>query len=199
MSWVMSHIWMSHVTHINELSHVSHMNESCHTHEWLTSHYEGGMSHIWMRHLSHMNESCHMYEWLMSHIWMSHVTHMHGSFHTYDWIISHVRMSHVTRKELCWVGKRQKEPLRQLERETRFRGPRSECPRCNRPASCQAAVRHESGRSRGSLFWLHITPAIHVRWLVCYHMQHAPTRRKHRTPPVPVWQKRADEAKKAIQ
>jgi len=29
--WVMSHIWMSHVTH---------MNESCHTYEWV-------MSHIW--------------------------------------------------------------------------------------------------------------------------------------------------------
>ena len=32
--WVMSHIWMSHVTH---------MNESCHTHERV-------MPHIWMSH-----------------------------------------------------------------------------------------------------------------------------------------------------
>jgi len=42
----MSHIWMSHV---------SHMNESCLTHEWV-------MSHIWMSHVSHMNESCLTYE-----------------------------------------------------------------------------------------------------------------------------------------
>ena len=33
--WVMSHLWTSHVTR---------MNESCHTYEWV-------MSHIWMSHL----------------------------------------------------------------------------------------------------------------------------------------------------
>jgi len=41
--WIMSHIWMSHVTH---------MNESCRTYEWV-------MLHIWMRHVTHMSESCH--------------------------------------------------------------------------------------------------------------------------------------------
>ena len=62
---VMSHIWMSHVTH---------MNASCHTYEWL-------VSHTWMSHVTHMNEPCHiwmrrvLYEWVMSHRWMSHVTH----------------------------------------------------------------------------------------------------------------------------
>jgi len=50
--WAMSHIWMSHV---------SHMNESCLTYEWV-------MSHIWTSHVSHMNESCLTYEWVMSHI-----------------------------------------------------------------------------------------------------------------------------------
>jgi hypothetical protein len=40
--WVMLHIWMSHVTH---------MNESCYTHEWV-------MLHTWMSHVSYMNESC---------------------------------------------------------------------------------------------------------------------------------------------
>jgi len=53
VNWVMSHIWMSHVTH---------MNDSCHT-------YERVMSHIWTSHVTHMNESCHTYEWVMSHIW----------------------------------------------------------------------------------------------------------------------------------
>jgi len=36
------HIWMSHVTHLNE---------SCHTEEWV-------MSHIWMRNVTHMKEAC---------------------------------------------------------------------------------------------------------------------------------------------
>jgi len=37
----MPHIWMSHVTRVNE---------ACHTYEW-------AMSHIWMNHATHMNES----------------------------------------------------------------------------------------------------------------------------------------------
>ena len=102
----MSHMWLSHVTH---------MNESCHTYEWV-------MSHIWMSPVTHTNESCHTYEWVMSHIWMSHVTHTNESCHThegvtphlteskqtapphptntYKWVIMtpHTRTSHVTRK-----------------------------------------------------------------------------------------------------
>ena len=69
------HIWMSHVTHINE---------SCHTYEWV---------------MSHINKSCHTYEWVMSHIWKSHVTHINESCHTYEWVMSHIHkpwvMSHM--------------------------------------------------------------------------------------------------------
>jgi len=66
--WVMSHIWISHVTHI-------HM--SCHLYDWVTSHiYEWVMSQICMIHVTRMNASCHTYEWVMSHIWMSHRTHV---------------------------------------------------------------------------------------------------------------------------
>jgi len=60
---VISHIWMSHVTHVNE---------SYHTCEWV-------MLHIWMSHVTHVNESCHTYEWVMSHMWMSHITHWNVS------------------------------------------------------------------------------------------------------------------------
>jgi len=88
--WVMSHIQMSHVTH---------MNVSC---------------HLWLRlHVTHMNESCHTYEWVMSHIWMSHVTHMNESCHkwichvTYKCVIPHMNascriwLSHVTYEWVC--------------------------------------------------------------------------------------------------
>ena len=49
--WVMSHIRMSHVSHIcagvcESAFHVF-MNESCHTHEYV-------MSHIWMSHVTHV-------------------------------------------------------------------------------------------------------------------------------------------------
>ena len=43
--WVMSPIWMRHVTY---------MNESCHIYEWV-------MPRIWMSHATYMNESCHIH------------------------------------------------------------------------------------------------------------------------------------------
>jgi len=55
--WVMSHTWMSHVTHINASCHTH--NESCLTYEWVMSHT--------FKHVTHMNESCHTHEWVMSH------------------------------------------------------------------------------------------------------------------------------------
>jgi len=77
----MTHIWMSHVTHVNNPWpwhtyewDMSHMNETCHTHGRVISPslpprmsvmcrvtYELVTSHIWMSHGHdiHMNESCH--------------------------------------------------------------------------------------------------------------------------------------------
>ena len=68
LGWGMSHIWKSHV---------AHMNESCHTYEWV-------MSHIWMSRVTHMNESCHTYvshapaqaSFSLSLIHMRDMTHM---------------------------------------------------------------------------------------------------------------------------
>jgi len=53
--WAMSHIWTSHVPHLNE---------SCPTFEWV-------MSHTWMNYVTHMNESCPTYGRVMSHIVVS--------------------------------------------------------------------------------------------------------------------------------
>jgi len=55
----MSHIWVSHVTH---------MSEPCHTYACVMSAgNDRGRS-------THMNEKCHTCFWVMSHTWMSHVT-----------------------------------------------------------------------------------------------------------------------------
>jgi len=107
--WVMSHIWISHATHIYEwvlsphiwISHVTNINESCHIYEWV-------MPHTWMGHVTHMNASCaqkcqgissrkkhineaclHTYQWVMSHMWMNHVF-------THEWITSRASLGHVT-------------------------------------------------------------------------------------------------------
>ena len=48
--WVMSHVWMS-ISHI-WMRHVTHMNESYHTYDWV-------MSRSWMSHITRMNESCY--------------------------------------------------------------------------------------------------------------------------------------------
>jgi len=124
----MSHIWMSHVTQ---------MNESCHTCEWV-------MSHMWMDHVAHAKKSrhtllstsrtrsqefasCHItmghvpYEWVMSHNHescpvegrrknspgvRSHVTHMHASCHTYECVMAHKQIGRATRtNESCHTYK----------------------------------------------------------------------------------------------
>jgi len=63
-AWVMSHICMSHVTH---------MNESCHTYAWV-------MSHICMSHIALMNESRHTYKPVMLHYSWVMVYTLHFSY-----------------------------------------------------------------------------------------------------------------------
>ena len=101
-STLMSHIWMSHATH---------MNKSCHT-------YAGVMSHTWRSHVTHMNGSRHTHQLVMSHAWRSQVTQKNHSrtwrekmessglvlrvhsCHTYEWVTlwhaSYIWTSHVT-------------------------------------------------------------------------------------------------------
>ena len=82
----MPHIWVSHVTRMNESCHTMLQDNCCnHIYEWV-------MPHVWMSHVTRMNESCHtmlqdnccnhIYEWVMPHIWVSHVTRMNESCHT---------------------------------------------------------------------------------------------------------------------
>jgi len=71
---------MSHVC----MSHVTHMNESCHTYAWVTS-------HVCMSHVTHMHESRHTYAWVMSHIWMSHT---HSTSRAYESVMSYTWMCH---------------------------------------------------------------------------------------------------------
>ena len=119
--WVMSHVWMSHVTYTNESYHTC-LNESCHIYQWV-------LSHIWKSHGTRTHESWHTCLWVpmshvrvcqwvmwevlkeftlvMSHTFMSHVIHwmkMNASCHA----ACHIRKSHVTHiHELChtyeWV------------------------------------------------------------------------------------------------
>jgi len=63
--WVMSNIWISHVTHANA---------SRHTCEWV-------MSHTWMSHVTHKNDWCH-------------VTHMNESCRTYEWLMPLTPITH---------------------------------------------------------------------------------------------------------
>ena len=66
--WVMSHIWMCRVTH---------MNVSC---IFCTV-----MWHTWMRHVTHVNQSCYTYEWDMSRICTSRASFV-LSCDTYAWV-----------------------------------------------------------------------------------------------------------------
>jgi len=79
--WVVSHIWMSHVTH---------MNESCHTYEWV-------MSHIWMSRVTHEMSHVSHESWVipLKKKWVMSPK---------KWVTSHTRYesSHVLQKKK-WV------------------------------------------------------------------------------------------------
>ena len=67
--WVMSHIWMSHVTHVPQWYPLRAVRRN---HIWL--HRTFLMSNIRMSHVTHMR---------------SHVSHTPKSCHTYEWVLSH--------------------------------------------------------------------------------------------------------------
>jgi len=123
--WVMSCVWMSHVTHMKSASsthdvplftYATYMNESGHACKWV-------MWHIWFllrqhinsaasthdvplfTYVTHLNESCRAYEWVMSHTWiLLHQLRPHTMSHSTH--ISHKWMSHVARmNESCHTYK----------------------------------------------------------------------------------------------
>jgi len=87
-----THMWMSHVTRVNESchtcewSHVTHMNESC---------------HAYGRVMSSMDESCHTCVWVMSHRWMRHVTRMDEACHTYEGVVPNSWERHPCQHPTC--------------------------------------------------------------------------------------------------
>ena len=115
--WVVSHIWISHVTHMYGLCHEQSRKKVLlfSTVEWFMSHNGLAtskicMSHVarndqkrraavldgWMSHVTHMDESCHACREVKSRMWMSQITHMYKSCHTCEWVMSHLWMSQVT-------------------------------------------------------------------------------------------------------
>ena len=111
--WVMSHIWMSHVTHMNESFHTDEcvmslcdMNTSCHTHVNESCH-----THVNGLCPTHVNESCHTQEVLQQQV-MSHTCERVMS-HTCERVMSHTcsrvmshtggptTRSHVTHMCMC--------------------------------------------------------------------------------------------------
>jgi len=106
---VMSHTWMSLVTHMHERCHMyrwvmlhiwmSYVAQICRSEkgdEWHT--YVLVMWHTWMSDdAMRINESCHTHEWVMSRIWISHVTHMNESCRTNLQVQKGRRLAHMDR------------------------------------------------------------------------------------------------------
>ena len=102
--WVMSHIWISHVSLVACRTCVT---ESRGTHEFDTAHIRvRGRAHEWntarhiyewMSHGAYMYETWHIHVWLTygnymnetgyTHEWMSHGTH------TNEWVMAHIRIN----------------------------------------------------------------------------------------------------------
>jgi len=89
---VMSQIWRSHVTRMNEScqmyqsSKVTCIKESCHTYEWVMS-----------SNVTCMKESCHTYERVMSNASVTYTTCMKESCHT-------IRTDFLLSKNRCLTG-----------------------------------------------------------------------------------------------
>jgi len=95
--WVLSHIWMCHITAVHEcvyvrggdecvwaldewvmsrrsMSHVTYMNVSYYSCTWMCICERGGwvcLSTRWMSHVTQINESCHIYECVILQLYMS--------------------------------------------------------------------------------------------------------------------------------
>jgi len=98
--WVMTHISMSHITHLN-------IHGQCAVYSGFPQ--RGITAHIWMRHVTHLNiyGQCTVYWWHLERYPLSEV---HPKFcgnvscrhstnesrHTFEWVTARIRMSHGT-------------------------------------------------------------------------------------------------------
>jgi len=85
-----SHVYMSHATHVHG---------SCHVYEWVMAHIRvisrTASCRAKRRHCKYsMNHVAHANESMNAYIWMRRVTHMIESYHTYNRVMSHIWMSH---------------------------------------------------------------------------------------------------------
>jgi len=93
----------SFVSHI-QISHVTHLNESCHTLEivMVDRPIMSAFVCVYMcvcvyvcvcgrerERDTHLNEPSCTSEWVMSHMWVSRVTHVSESCHACEWVMSH--------------------------------------------------------------------------------------------------------------
>jgi len=105
---VVSHVRMSHVTHMTDTQ--SRLDKTYSIHQRMMDYSYNLVS---ISNVAHANESRRIddrqteptwqdrhnvfkYKWVMSHTWMSHVTLTNESRHTYERVTSHVWMSIVT-------------------------------------------------------------------------------------------------------
>jgi len=114
-SWmIMSYIWLSHASHMNESCTDMSVSNATQWQTWWGYACYAGWSLFWvlmsclrLSHVSRMNESCtHISE--SCHTWISHVAHLHESCRTYNWVIwimdTYQRvMSHTNQAMLCRV------------------------------------------------------------------------------------------------
>jgi len=116
--WVMSHIWLSHITQRWQVVQSARnqaegfeLDEQQWEAEWQVSH----VTHVtvsWRMHSCdlHMDELLHIrmsysHTWMsFLHIWKDHVVLMRESFCAYEWVMSHPWVSHVAHmKESCHI------------------------------------------------------------------------------------------------
>ena len=126
--WVMPHIWMSHITHVNESCHTfecvvsrmivtSHADRGCYTtwmsrHTFVTHMKDVWQCHVWMRlwsymrgsinessNMSHMSESWHICD---TSKWCVTMSYINESVIIYEWVYQWV-VRHKSYEWVVWV------------------------------------------------------------------------------------------------
>jgi len=183
---VMSHIWMSHVTHVNSSEacekSVDYLAEkfvfAC---GWVMSLIcERVMSHMWMRHVIPVNKSFHTCGWVtshvsvdyfvenfvfacgwvMSHMWTIRVTHVDESCRTCERVMPHVWMSHVTR--IRWLIRWKFRLCLWMSHVTHMS---ESCHTCGWVEGYEDKVCHTHECVMPHVWMSYVS---HIRWLICW-------------------------------
>jgi len=179
--WVMSHIWMNHATHMNDVSHIFDTCATCRPHIWTSAHLdESKIGHkcfcknICDTYVEHTCDVPHSYVWRTSFIRVTYLIHMCDVPHSYVWPDSFI-WDRCAGIQMC--GRLVQMYGRHVSRDTCERGHTYEwgmSHMCSTYVSHMCGMTHvaHTNESRGTgeacdtYEWWHVTHTWKITWVI---------------------------------